>query len=297
MSFAVRSVIPIPPAEFSPLTTIRSGSWRSRSEGIVSRSPRRPGPPTTSPMKRSRMAPTLAACFRASLPAYGGKARKQCGRVRRWPARPTSRSWCGGRSPIRMTRPPGPSSSSATGPCGCRRRRSTRRGRRALLAYGANASPEALTRKLAGAAAPTDPRPAHRAQRLGRRLLGPRHPLRRGPGRGRPQPRHRRERPPRLPRATSSWRRSRRPRAPNYGLERLADFSAEYEIGGEGRRPRSTPSSASTARCSRRRAGRPRRDPRPRPRLPRADDAGDDRPRPRRPPSRDDPRASSSSTT
>src|SRR5690349_563088 len=60
-SLAVRSVIPTPPAEFSPLTITRSGACRSRSTGIASRSPWRPGLPTTSPMKRTRMLLTLSA--------------------------------------------------------------------------------------------------------------------------------------------------------------------------------------------------------------------------------------------
>ena len=109
-------------------------------------------------------------------------------------------------------------------------------GRRALLAYGANASPEALTRKLAALPPRADPGAARRAQRLGRRLLGPRHPLRRGPGRGR------RPAPARWRASTSSSPSDEQLAAiaategPNYRLEQLADFSAELEIGGEGPR-------------------------------------------------------------
>src|SRR3954454_974106 len=50
---AIRSVIPTPPAAFSPFTTTKSGSWRSRSCGSNSSSARRPGLPTTSPTKSS----------------------------------------------------------------------------------------------------------------------------------------------------------------------------------------------------------------------------------------------------
>src|SRR4051812_23219968 len=50
---AIRSVIPTPPAAFSPFTTTKSGSWRSRSCGSSSSSARRPGLPTTSPTKSS----------------------------------------------------------------------------------------------------------------------------------------------------------------------------------------------------------------------------------------------------
>src|SRR5439155_148620 len=56
-STAVPSVIPSPPAEFSPLAITRSGAWRSRSSGIAAASPARPGLPTTSPMKRTRITP------------------------------------------------------------------------------------------------------------------------------------------------------------------------------------------------------------------------------------------------
>ena len=85
---------------------------------------------------------------------------------------------------------------------------------------------------------------------------------------------------------TSSWRRSPRPRGRTTGSSELVDFTAELRDRGRGaagdrrlhQRPRAAP--------ARRLAGRPRRDPRPRPRLPGADDAGDDRPRPRRAPPR-----------
>jgi hypothetical protein len=50
---AVFSVIPIPPAEFSPLAITRSGLWRSRSSGIARASPSRPARPQMSPMKRT----------------------------------------------------------------------------------------------------------------------------------------------------------------------------------------------------------------------------------------------------
>src|SRR5688572_18487248 len=75
--------MPRPPAEFSPFTIARSGAWRSRSPGIASRRPLRPGLPTTSPTKRSftrarlregldlrvRVAGARAALFDLGLPA------------------------------------------------------------------------------------------------------------------------------------------------------------------------------------------------------------------------------------
>src|SRR6185312_4321530 len=137
MSLAVRSVIPMPPAEFSPLTTIRSGAYLSRSEGIVSRSPRRPGPPTTSPMKSSRMAASLVGAYRDGLCQAGRVAAEPdteelVRRALAYPYDPPAGSYVqlGGR-----TLPVPPEEIDVAG-------------RRALLAYGANASPEALTRKL-----------------------------------------------------------------------------------------------------------------------------------------------------
>ena len=47
---------PDAPAAFSPLTTTKSGAWRSRSSGSSARSVRRPMPPTTSPTNRSLIA-------------------------------------------------------------------------------------------------------------------------------------------------------------------------------------------------------------------------------------------------
>src|SRR5687768_14896277 len=75
--------MPSPPAEFSPFTIARSGACRSRSPGIASRRPLRPGLPTTSPTKRSFTGPRLrdgldlrvrvagarAALFEVGLPA------------------------------------------------------------------------------------------------------------------------------------------------------------------------------------------------------------------------------------
>src|SRR5918992_3729022 len=52
-SRAVFSVMPTPPAAFSPFTTTQSGRWRSRSPGRSAASVRRPTPPTTSPTNRS----------------------------------------------------------------------------------------------------------------------------------------------------------------------------------------------------------------------------------------------------
>src|SRR4051795_6047618 len=45
--------MPTPPAEFSPFTTTKSGSWASRIPGRSAAKVRRPMPPTTSPTKRS----------------------------------------------------------------------------------------------------------------------------------------------------------------------------------------------------------------------------------------------------
>jgi hypothetical protein len=50
---AVFSVIPIPPAEFSPFAITRSGEWRSRNWGIAWARPSRPARPQMSPMKRT----------------------------------------------------------------------------------------------------------------------------------------------------------------------------------------------------------------------------------------------------
>ena len=50
---AVFSVMPTPPAAFSPFTTTKSGWWRSRRPGSSAASVRRPIPPTTSPTNRS----------------------------------------------------------------------------------------------------------------------------------------------------------------------------------------------------------------------------------------------------
>src|SRR5215207_4638810 len=55
-SRAVFAVIPTPPAAFSPFTTTKSGSCRSRRPGRSAASVRRPSPPTTSPTKRSLIA-------------------------------------------------------------------------------------------------------------------------------------------------------------------------------------------------------------------------------------------------
>src|ERR671917_1843615 len=52
-SRAVFCVMPTPPAEFSPLTTTKSGRCASRMPGRSAASVRRPRPPTTSPTKRS----------------------------------------------------------------------------------------------------------------------------------------------------------------------------------------------------------------------------------------------------
>jgi hypothetical protein len=51
-SSAFFGVIPTPPAMFSPLTTTKVASWRSRSSGNRRSSSRRPALPTTSPTKR-----------------------------------------------------------------------------------------------------------------------------------------------------------------------------------------------------------------------------------------------------
>src|SRR5690348_765491 len=48
--------MPRPPATFSPLTTRKSGSRRSRSAGSMPRSVRLPSPPTRSPANRMLMA-------------------------------------------------------------------------------------------------------------------------------------------------------------------------------------------------------------------------------------------------
>ena len=53
--------MPTPPAAFSPLTTTKSGSWRSRRPGSSAARVRRPRPPTTSPTNRSL---TAAVCHR-----------------------------------------------------------------------------------------------------------------------------------------------------------------------------------------------------------------------------------------
>ena len=53
ISSAVFGVIPTPPAAFSPLTTTKSGAWRSRSSGSSAERVRRPSEPTTSPTKSS----------------------------------------------------------------------------------------------------------------------------------------------------------------------------------------------------------------------------------------------------
>src|SRR6185312_8810922 len=53
---AILGVMPSPPATFSPLTTTKSGSSRSRSAGSIPRSVRLPSPPTRSPANRMLMA-------------------------------------------------------------------------------------------------------------------------------------------------------------------------------------------------------------------------------------------------
>src|ERR1700749_4869755 len=53
---AILGVIPSPPATFSPLTTTKSVSRRSRSAGSMPRSVRLPRPPTRSPQNRMLMA-------------------------------------------------------------------------------------------------------------------------------------------------------------------------------------------------------------------------------------------------
>ena len=162
-------------------------------------------------------------------------------------------------------------------------------GRRALLAYGANASPEALTRKLAAPAAAADPGAARRARAAGTSSTPPTSPAT-----------------ARCPAAVvaspgtvasvhlvfpddEQLAALAATEGQNYRLERLTDFSAELEIEARGaardRRLHQRPRPAAPRRLT----GRPRRDPRPRPRLPRADHAGDDRPRPRRAPPRADP--------
>jgi hypothetical protein len=59
-SFAVRSVIPIPPAEFSPFAITSWGECRSRRSGIVAARPARPGLPTTSPTNKTRIDASLS---------------------------------------------------------------------------------------------------------------------------------------------------------------------------------------------------------------------------------------------
>src|SRR3954447_18433432 len=54
-SSQIASVIPKPPAAFSPLTTTASSRQRSRKAGRRSATTVRPGRPTTSPRKRRRM--------------------------------------------------------------------------------------------------------------------------------------------------------------------------------------------------------------------------------------------------
>src|SRR3954462_11268110 len=83
---AMRSVIPTPPAEFSPFTTTKSGACCSLSPGSSDSRARRPGPPTTSLTNSSltlrdsfSLPATVAAMHRpaaaaepASGPASGG---------------------------------------------------------------------------------------------------------------------------------------------------------------------------------------------------------------------------------
>src|SRR5215204_321340 len=67
-SLAVFSVMPNPPAAFSPLAMTRSGACRSRIRGIALASPARPGRPTTSPMKRTRTRPPDYSAASEALP-------------------------------------------------------------------------------------------------------------------------------------------------------------------------------------------------------------------------------------
>src|SRR5450755_2668628 len=93
-SSAIFGVMPRPPAEFSPLTTTKSGSWRSRSAGSRLRRVRRPIPPTMSPTNRMdtpRFTSSLSAYFhlyeanastateRAGAPGRRGLARAGVG--------------------------------------------------------------------------------------------------------------------------------------------------------------------------------------------------------------------------
>jgi len=108
-------------------------------------------------------------------------------------------------------------------------------GRRALLAYGANASPEALTRKLAGL--PPEPIAVLRVALRGWDVVYSAHVTRYGS----------------VPAAVvaspgtvanvhlvfpsdAQMEAIAMSEGENYRLEQLADFSAEYEIGGEGPR-------------------------------------------------------------
>ncbi len=164
----------------------------------------------------------------------------------------------------------------------CRRRSPDLAGRTPLLAYGANAAPEALARKLAPLPAIELPVLRAELERLRRRLLRPRlSATARCPAT--------------LVRAARGrWRRVHVVYPTDEQLAAIAateaelraraarpTSSAELEIGrgaGGARRLRQRHGCAARRRL----AGRPRRGPGPRPRLRRADDAGDDRPRPRR---------------
>src|SRR5215210_8430593 len=59
--------MPTPPAAFSPLTTTKSGRWRSRRPGSSEASVRRPSPPTTSPTNRSFTGGDSAKVFAMEL--------------------------------------------------------------------------------------------------------------------------------------------------------------------------------------------------------------------------------------
>jgi len=69
ISFAVFWVMPTPPAAFSPLTTTKSGAWRSRSAGSSAASVRRPRPPTTSATNRSFIERSLPPALQRYRPA------------------------------------------------------------------------------------------------------------------------------------------------------------------------------------------------------------------------------------
>jgi hypothetical protein len=56
---AIFGVMPRPPAEFSPFTTMKSSLSSSLSSGSSTETALRPGSPTTSPKKRRRKSPSV----------------------------------------------------------------------------------------------------------------------------------------------------------------------------------------------------------------------------------------------